>query len=234
MHIGNLRTLADFVEFPSQFVHYLKKRMKVPVYVYASDELDYFGCYLISNLEIPIPPAAQSIDRVLIVNATSDFDLYFSYKRGLGPRVVRPSQFIPRHLKSILLTLEKTRPPGYTDIICSLLDIDYSFRRGIEQNIVSALQRSREGNGVVRDCTVINTLDRWGFTYFCGNSQLPTNIERLLFLPEYCMHKMTQSNIYSWIGLARDTSSRRAFVSVFYSGKRDSSSQTSNDDLLQI
>jgi hypothetical protein len=226
IYIGSLSLISDFIEFPSQFVHYLKKRMSVSEKVYASDELDYFGCYLILNLKIPTPEVTKPIEKIRIVNATSDFDQYFYYKRGLRPRVPRPGQFIPRHLKSILLALERIQSPGYTDVCCSLLDISYQFRKAIEESIVSTLRRSKDSGGVLKDFTIIDTSDKWGFTYFCGDGRLKPNLERMMLLPEYCVHKMNETSISSWVGLARDTSSRKPFMSMFFSeGENNSDSK---------
>lgn len=215
INIGNLQTIADFIELPSQFVHYLKKRMTMSDQVYASDELDYFGCYLISNLDIPIPSDATTIEKVLIVNATSDFDLYLSYKQGHRRRVPRPGQYIPRNFKSILLRLERNRHKGYTDISCAMLDIPYSFRKAIGEHIASTLGRCSENRGELKDFSIFNAKDQWGFTYFCGDGRLPGNVERFMALPEYCMDKMEQTGIHSWIGIVRDTSLRRPFVGIF-------------------
>jgi len=226
IYIGSLNLISDFIDYPSQFVHYLKKRMTVSEKVYASDELDYFGCYLISNLEIPMPKVTYPIEKVLIVNATSDFDQYIYYKKGLGARVPRPGQFIPRHLRSILLYLERIHSPGYTDIACFLLDINYLFRKDIEENIVSTLHRSKESGGALKDYTVIDKTNKWGFTYFCGDGTQKPNLERMMFLPEYCLRKMNETGILSWVGLVRDISSRKPIVSMFFSeGASNSNSQ---------
>jgi hypothetical protein len=225
IYIESLKMISDFIDFPSQFVHYLKKRMAVSEKVYASDELDYFGCYLISNLEIPMPNADHPIEKVLIVNATSDFDQYFYYKRGMRPKVPRPGQFIPKHLRSILRALEKAHTPGYTEISCSLLDISYAFRGAIEENIISALYRSNDSGGMLKDCTVVDTHNQWGFTYFCGDGTQTSNLQRMLLLPEFCMHKMNEIGIYTWVGILCDTSIRKPFVGVFYSSDKTLDSQ---------
>ncbi len=226
IYIGSLSLISDFIDFPSQFVHYFKKRMSVSEKVYASDELDYFGCYFILNLEIPMPKVTDPIEKIHIVNATSDFDQYFYYKRGLRLRVPRPGQFIPRHLKSILLALERIHNPGYTDVCCSLLDISYPFRKAIEESIVSTLRRSKDSGGALKDFTIIDTSNQWGFTYFCGDGTQKPNLERMMFLPEYCVHKMDEAGILSWVGLARDTSSREPFMSMFFSeGENNSNSK---------
>lgn len=225
IYIESLKLISDFIDFPSQFVHYLKKRMAVSQKIYASDELDYFGCYLISNLEIPMPKPDPEIEKVLIVDATSDFEDYFHYKKGLKPRVPRPGQFIPKRFRNILMALERTRAPGYTEIACFLLDIGYPFRKVIEDNIISALRRSQNSSGMVKDWTIIDTKNKWGFTYFCGDGTQPSSLERMRFLPEYCMRKMNETGIYSWVGILRDTSIRKSLAGIFYSGDKVRNSQ---------
>lgn len=217
IYIGNLSLISDFIDFPSQFVHYLKKRRTVSERVYAFDEVDYFGCYLISNLEIPMPNIGDAMEKTLIVDATSDFDQYFYYRRGLRSRVPRPSQFMPRHLKSILLALERIHNPGYTDVCCFLLDISYSFRKAIEENIVSTLRRSQDSGGAPEDFTIIDTSNRWGFVYCCGDGRQEPNVERMMLLPKYCMHKIDETGILSCIGIARDITSRKPFARIFFS-----------------
>lgn len=214
VYLNNLKLMADFIEFPSQFVHYLKQRMHVSEMVYASDEIDYFGCYFISNLEIPTPKVAEPIEKILIVSATSDFDEYFLYRKGLWPRVPKPGQYIPRHLKSIMRTLERTELPGYTDIVCMLLDMNYGYRKWVNENISAILHRSKESKGDLKDFTIIAKDYGFGFTYFCGDGSKVPDLAH--WLPEYCIHKMNESSIYRWVGFARDTSVRKPFVSVFF------------------
>jgi hypothetical protein len=223
IYIENLKLISDFIEFPSQFIHYLKKRKAVPKNVFASDEIDYFGCYFISNLDFPMLNIKHGLSKLFVVNATSDFDQYLYYKRALKPKVPKPAQVIPTHLKSIIQSLEKHHDPGYTEIVSSLLNIDYPFRKGIEENIILALRRSREAGGTLKDFTAMDPEKEWGFTYFCGDGRQKPTFERMMYLPEHCMRKINETGISSWVGIICDTSIRKPFVKIFFAKPRSKS-----------
>ncbi len=214
IYIENLKLISDYIEYPSEFVHYLRKRKNVAENIYAYDESDYFGCYLLLNLDIPMP--TNNIEKVFIVSATNDFEDYFYFLAGSGPRVPKPRQYLPINVRNIILTLERLHPPGYTDVVCALLDIILPTREKIEEFITSALTRSKENGGAVKDFTIIDKDNKWGLTYFCGNGAQKENAERLMCLPEFCMMKIEQTGILSWIGLANDTSLKSPIASIFF------------------
>jgi hypothetical protein len=116
--------------------------------------------------------------------------------------------------------LERIRAPGYTEIASTLLNINYVLIGVIEKTIISTLSRSKGRGGTVKDYTVMATKNKWEFTYFCGDGTQTSNIERMLFLPEFCLHKMNETGIYSWVGIVRDTSIRKPSVGVFLSGEK--------------
>jgi hypothetical protein len=218
IYIENFKTISKFIEFPSQFLHYLRKRKKVSKNIYASDELDYFGCYLLLNLDIPMP--ADDIEKVFIVSATNDFDAYFTNQAGLGPRVPKPRQYLPKNVRKIVFALERLQPPGYTNITCALLDIILPIREKFEECIVSTLTRSKENSGAVKDFSVIDKDGEWGFTYFCGDGSQKENVEKLVYLNDFCLMKIEQTGILSWIGLVNDTSRKSPIDGIFFSESR--------------
>jgi hypothetical protein len=124
--------------------------------------------------------------------------------------------------------LEKYHDPDYTEIVCSLLNIDYPFRKGIEENIILALRRSKEADGALKDFTAIDIEKKWGFTYFCGDGSQKPTVERMMYLPEHCMRKINETGISSWVGIICDTSIRKPFARIFFAtprGKRKSGLQ---------
>jgi hypothetical protein len=182
--------------------------------IYASDELDYFGCYCMVNLQIPVPKLDHPVEKILIASATSDIEDYFLYKEGVRSKVPKPTQYIPKHLKSIIRGLERVGFKGYTNVICLLLDMSYEYRDLVDASITASLHRSRESNGKLKDFTIMVKEYGFGFTYLCADcSQVP---ELVSWLPEFCLHKMNEAGVHKWVGIGRDISLNKPFVSVFF------------------
>jgi len=231
VYIEHLRLISQFIEFPSQFVHYLRKRMSMPAIIYASEECDYFGSYLIMNLQIPNPPGHKT-QTVFIINATSDFDLYYDFMDGVGPRVPRPAQFIPKRMKSILRKLERDHAPGHSDIACLLLDFDFVFRKLLDENMLLALQRSKDASGDMKDFSAVSPDGTCGVTYFCGDCSLASNTPRAAILPDFCLEKLNQTRSRSWLGILRDTSRREPYLALVFgqANQGEDSTQSHGDN----
>jgi hypothetical protein len=184
--------------------------------VTVSDELDYFGLYFISNFYIPIPPQIKSVEKIVIISATYDFDDYFLYQAKRHRKVPKPGQYMPKYYYRIILALENSNIARKTEAICQLLDFNYGYRREIEKNIRAALYKSKENGGKLRDFTIIDNESGIGFTYFCGNGNTTTNLIPTSFLltkiPEFCQEKFLLYDAQSWVGFAKDTTIKKTFT----------------------
>ncbi len=106
--LTDLRVISELVEFPSQFVHYLIRRLRINEHGRAQtyDELDWFGTYLQNGLYFEDMLDEQDApDMIYVQPATTHFDDYYFYLTGQRKTPVsKPTQPIglppTAHLKN--------------------------------------------------------------------------------------------------------------------------------------
>ena len=113
----DLTVISEIVEFSSQFVHYIQRRLR-PIelgWVNAHDELDWFGHYLLEGLYFD--DLKENKDEDFIYNLLSYswiFDDYYFYVTGpLQTPVKKPAQRMPKLMREILAELDKHHDYGY-------------------------------------------------------------------------------------------------------------------------
>lgn len=207
VNINDLKVITDFIEFPSQFIHYIHRRLKVnnPLGngfdIMTSDELDLFGNYLDTNLFYDKEENAML--------AISDYSQYYNeyyYAKKLGKSVEKFKQKMDAGFKKILLDLEKLNQHGYTDIVVRLLELDGDTRKQISNSLKMMEDRTAKDRGI-HDATMVvlsNPEDiqtGLGITVMTGLSK---DREILLKrLESYCKLKKYQQRAFEWIGLGK-------------------------------
>ena len=97
--LTDLRVISELVEFPSQFIHYLTRRLRINELgrVQAFDELDWFGTYLQDGLYFEdMLEEEDAPDMIFLQPATTDFDDYYFYITGERKTPApRPTQPMP-------------------------------------------------------------------------------------------------------------------------------------------
>jgi hypothetical protein len=156
VNINDLKTIADFIEFPSQFIHYIYRRLKINnrskslTEIYTSDELDFFGTYFDNNLYYD-----DTKDYSIIM--LNDYSMYFNeyyFKQGSNETLHKIHQkFDPIH-RSIFNSLEEFKNKGYTYIILRLLEFSSDTRKQITQIIKTLIEKTLRDNEI-HDATLI-------------------------------------------------------------------------------
>ena len=208
VNINDLKIISDFIEFPSQFIHYIHRRLKINndishyYDIMSSDELDLFGHYLDSNLFYD----DMEENVVLVIPDYSQFYNEYYYAKKTGKSTEEFKQIMDVNFKRILLDLEKLNQHGYTDIVIKLLDLDGDTRKQIVENL-KILKIKTSKDSLIHDATMIilnNPEDLQtglGITVMTGVSE-----ERELLLKKletYCRLKKYQQKAFEWIGLGK-------------------------------
>lgn len=139
--LGVLRVICEMVEFPSQFLHYLERRM-LPVprnRLKVVDELDLLADYFVNGLYYEDEPslADPSVSHYLTTANSFIFDRFYLSEQGLAQGAIKPTQEIPVILRQAIEELETSRRPGFSEAVLLLVDWSGTAR----SEFASALKR---------------------------------------------------------------------------------------------
>lgn len=149
VHLLDLRIVADLLEFPAQFVHYLDRRLRLhsAKNVEAGDEMDWLGHYLSEGLSLE-DLQRWPADRIQLASYTTAMDDYFLYQAGQRKTPApKPVQNMPREFRRVIEELEAERAHGYLNLVCELLDMAPDKRKSFAKFASKARKKlRREGN----------------------------------------------------------------------------------------
>lgn len=200
--LTDLRVISELVEFPGQFVHYLKMRQRLNELgrVKAHDELDWFGHYLKEGLffdDIFEQPDAPSFFKLLPY--TTAFDDYYFYITGQRKTPApKPKQPMPEIMRQVLAELETHHLPGYLDAARALLDMDGHTREAFAENVTKRREcTSRDLS--FHDFSLKLGKPNFGITYMFAHSKHVSQLQKRL--TGYCTLKKYQTKSNLWVGL---------------------------------
>jgi hypothetical protein len=119
--INDLRVIAETCENAAVFLHYLVWRNRLPLgdRITVTDEIDLWGSYLFCERFTGL----QGGGRMIIGNASTDFDAYYDSLAGRGPKREPPRRFLPDSVRVFVSRLADTRPPGWREATGVCLDL---------------------------------------------------------------------------------------------------------------
>ncbi len=201
--LTDLRVISELVEFPSQFIHYLTRRLRVNELgrARAYDELDWFGTYLQDGLYFEdMLDEKDAPDMIFVQPVTTYFDDYYFYVTGQRKTPVpKPTQPMPKMMRQMLTELESHRPPKYLEITRTFLDMSFTAREDFVDTFIQQRERTLQDQ-LLHDSTF--QFER-GDTYItCMFAPRKRAYELENRLANYCTLKKYQMKSNFWIGLA--------------------------------
>ncbi len=201
--LTDLRVISELVEFPSQFIHYLTRRLGINEHgrVQAYDELDWFGTYLQDGLYFEdMLEEKDAPDMIFVQPATTNFDDYYFCSTGQRKTPVpKPTQPMPEIMHQMLMELENYRPPRYLEVACAFLDMSFTARESFVDLFTQQRERTLQDQ-LLHDFTF--QFER-GDTYItCMFAPRRRAHELEKRLANYCTLKKYQTKSNLWIGLA--------------------------------
>jgi hypothetical protein len=146
IYINDLRIISEVVQDPAEFLHYWSWRGRLPLgtRVLAVDEIDLFGSFLLRQQFLELEESPSSI--VSVTGSSTDFDDYYMWETGHGPRVKRPAMFQVPAVKRFVRHLSRTKPEGWLSAAGVCLDLSLAELAFVDVE----LKRARSsGNGWV-------------------------------------------------------------------------------------
>jgi hypothetical protein len=197
----DLEVIADMIESPGEFVHYLLRRYKISQErrVTAHEELDWFGCYLSQGLYFEDAFSDGGPDRIYLTTYTTDFDDY--YMTVLGERTKpapKPRQPMPDVFRQIVIEIEKLRPEECLDATLALLEMSMKSRTEFA-NQAQLRRRLAIRDGEVHDFSLGFSASSLGITYMIAPGEKRDELYRKLEV--FCKMKKYQTKFERWLGI---------------------------------
>ncbi|MCK4796397.1 MAG: hypothetical protein KAT05_03395, partial [Spirochaetes bacterium] len=127
--IADLEIVLDLIEYPSQFIHYAKKRLSLGEHRFEimADEMDLLGMYFCQNLVFNREEFKKT-DFISISGLSEDIDRYMVKRYELKQTVEKPCQKMSQEFKQFISALEQLESPYKTNCIMKLLDFNGKAR----------------------------------------------------------------------------------------------------------
>ncbi|HEU5070841.1 MAG TPA: hypothetical protein VFV96_10585 [Verrucomicrobiae bacterium] len=146
----DLRVIAEATEFPSQLIHYFRRRLRINRIkkLEAHDELDWFGCYLSDGL-IFDPYEHAGPDSLRLGSFTSEFDDYYFHERGLRKTPTEmPRQKMPDLFRKVVLEVDASKINGHSEAVCMLLDFDDAGKNQFAETLARQLAEANNSGRI--------------------------------------------------------------------------------------
>lgn len=134
--IADLKCVAEILENPLLFIHYLSERAYLQKSLnLLGDELDFLGLYLSSGFNLD-RLSGEGNTSVTPTGMSGPIDRYYE-GREAGLAVPKPSAALSPYYRKIIERLATTRPPAWTLIGLHLLSsADPAEQKAVERNLV--------------------------------------------------------------------------------------------------
>jgi hypothetical protein len=200
VYLLNLKVIRELIEFPSQFIHYLNRRLRINelANIEAYDELDWLGYYFHEGLYFE-DISKSGIDKFQLLSYTTDMDDYFMYQTGerITP-APKPHQPMPELFKQIILELEDKHPIGYSEVVGILLDMNSQTRKRFTKWFERSKRKTKQ-DGKMHDFTFTLSGMDTGITVMTCRDLPPKEFESRL--QSYCHLKKYQLHCARWIAI---------------------------------
>ena len=196
--LNDLRIISELIEFPSEFLLYLNRRLQVIEHqFYSSDELDYFMFFLEQGLYFE-PDDLLGINKFVPDGYRDKLDRYYFFKRGLVSSGERPSLRISDKYKELIVAIESTNKKHFSLVTVSLISMSEESRLDILENIDKINQQLKLDNQPHSFTLPFSALNI-GFIFCIGNNE--DDFSKKINLEKYCRIKMEQMNINRWVAI---------------------------------
>jgi hypothetical protein len=205
VNLNDLKKIAEFIEIPSQFLHYVHRRLKVnnriqmKSVINSSSELDLFYNYLVQNLYF------DDISGNDLIILESGGEAFLNDYLSNPECKEKPKQVISDGIRTIIDMLEQKRQFGHSYIIIKLLELNSKAREHVENTIHEVIEKSHENIGKITEAVInieshLNHSDLGIGIIACNSSSL--DYDNWLVR---CYLRMYEHKTSNWLGLIKYT-----------------------------
>ena len=199
--INDLRVISELIEFPSEFLLLLQRRIKANDYPQftTTDELDFLMFYFYEGLYFE-DGIINNFDKYVPHAYTEKLDRYYDYLAGIVSDGPKPRLKISEEYKKLITEIESTGKDRFTKVTTTLLGLNSNSQRTILDNIKKTYEATKR-DGKEHDFTMTFNGLKMGVTFSVSINRKPdfwNNIDR------YCKLKMYQIKFEEWILITID------------------------------
>jgi hypothetical protein len=203
--INDLRVIVEILESPSQFLVFLKRRVRVNDFPQfnVSDELDFLMFYLREGLYFEEVNKKKNI-RFTPHAYTEPLDRYYDFLAGRVSSGEKPVLRTSPEFKEIIKNIESLSKEGFTIVTTILLGLSGEAHK----NIIEGLNHIKDlsvREGKTHDATFYFKEISLGLTFFVGPNRLVAELDRM---EDHCKLKMYQTRYENWIAIMIDSNSK--------------------------
>lgn len=199
--INDLRIISELIEFPSQFLVFLQRRIRANDFpqFQAMQELDYLMYYF--NEGLCFEDTCKKGQITFIPHAyTEPLDRYFDFLAGRVSTGKKPSLKMREEYKTFVRSVESLQKEGFTKVTTFLLNFDAETQKKILEGLKEAKDRNRK-DGRAHDVTLyFKTLDL-GLSLFVASDH---SHEARQKTKTFCELKKYQTRMENWVSILVD------------------------------
>ena len=215
--LNDLRVISEILESPSEFLLYLKRRLRANDYpqFQSPDELDFLMYFLRDGLYLE-ENWIESYGIFSLHAYTEDLDRYYSYQAGTVASGEKPRLQIPEEYKTLVRGIEDTGKIGFSEVSTTLL----SFSKETMEEILTKIEWAKNtslSDGKDHHFTLTFPALDLGVTISVSTSGKD---EQIRSLKNYCSLKMYQLKLSKWLLLGIDVTGLQVRFDFDVSHKR--------------
>jgi hypothetical protein len=205
--LNDLRVISEILETPSEFLLYLKRRLRANDYpqFQSPDELDFLMYFLRDGLYFE--EGQLENHGIFSLHAyTEDLDRYYSYRDGTVATGEKPGLQIPEEYKTLIKGIEETGKSDFSEASTTLL----SFSRETMEEILSKIDWAKNASisdGLDHNFTLTFPALDLGVTISDSTNDKD---EQVASLKNYRGLKMYQLKFSKWLIVGIDATSSKA------------------------
>jgi len=164
VYLNDFRTISELIETPSEFLLYLKRRIRAndfPVFS-ATDELDFLMVFFKEGLYFE-DGHLNNIDLYTPNGYTDAIDRYYHSQMGLVSSGEKPTLKISAEYRNLVRCIENTGKFGFTYVTTTLLGFDSETHQEILKRIDS-MSEQVDDDGRCHDTTFLFNDKKLGLT----------------------------------------------------------------------
>jgi hypothetical protein len=203
--INDLRVIAEILESPSQFLEFLKRRIRANDFPQfnVSDELDFLMFYLREGLYF------EEVNKKKNFNFTphaytEPLDRYYDFLAGRVSSGEKPTLRTSSEFKELIRNIESLSKEGFTTVTTTLLGLSGETHKRIIEGLNHVKELSCK-DGKPHDATFYFKGLSLGVTFFIGPNRSVTELDRM---EDHCWLKMYQTRYENWIAIVIDSTGK--------------------------
>lgn len=215
--IFDLEMITELIDYPSQFIHYAKKRIEIEQtnFNLSADEMDLLGLYFSQGLCFDANIFKKPSE--VCINGFSEdagIDYYIFKKYECGKESKKPKQKIPKGFEEYITEIEKLDSEYKTDCIMRLLDLNYQTKE-LFVNIIEQAKEKTRSNGKLYIASILGKNHCSGLSFISMNAG--GNIEKLFRqTADFAIIKKYTTKCKEWVGLGWDINSKKKVDVVIF------------------